>query len=465
MSSVLIGLAAYMVLMLVIGGWIARRVNSVGDYLVAGRSMGVVLLSFSVFATWFGAEVVLSTSGKVYEEGMRGAAADPFGYAIAILVNGFFFATILWRGGYTTFADLFAQRFGKQTERFVAILFALSSLPWAAVQFQAFGHVLALHAEVSLSTAILIGGLFLTIYTLLGGLLADAVTDLIQGVVLIVGLLIIFVSVVVQNGGFAETLSQVDPQRFELFSGTEEGFWADLESWAIPILGTCLATEIVQRVLGARSGKVAMWGTVAGAAIYVIVALIPVFLGLVGPAVIPEIDDPEQLINVLAQQHLGGFLLIAFSGALVSVILSTADSILLTSAGIISQNLVTPLFPGISENRKLLVTRISVIVFAVGSLTLSLYAESMFGLIELGAQAGSSGIIVTASFGLFTRRGGQKSALSALIAGAAAWAAGYIAKIDAPFLASLVVSLATYVTLAFTLDGRCVQPGERQQAS
>lgn len=451
MSPVLIGLALYMGLMLVVGAWMSRKVHSVSDYLVAGRSMGMMLISFSVFATWFGAEAILATAGVVYSDGMRGAAVDPFGYVLALFVNGVFFAAALWRGGYTTFADLYASRFGQHAERVSACLFILASVPWASVQFRAFGQVLSLHSNVGLSTSILLGAAFLLAYTSLGGLLADAVTDLIQGVVVIIGLLIIGTCTAVSVGGVSQGLSQIDPERLKFFAGTGQGVLGELEYWAIPILGTCLSADIIQRILGARTANAAGWGTILGASIYLLVALVPIFLGLVGPQLVPDLEDPEQLVSVLASRYLSGILLVAFSGALVSIILSTADSLLLTCGGVISQNLIMPLLPQIGDRGRLLASRCSVVVVAAAAYVLAVNADRMFDLIYLGAQAGSSGILVTACFGLFTRFGGERSALAAMLVGVVVWATGYSLGMVAPFLTSLAASFLAYciATLRF----------------
>ncbi len=90
--------------------------------------MGPVVGAFTVFATWFGAEVIVGTSGSVYEQGLRGAEFDPFGYALSLFIAGFVFAAALWRPGLTAFADFIRDRFGTLTERLVVILLVPGSI-------------------------------------------------------------------------------------------------------------------------------------------------------------------------------------------------------------------------------------------------------------------------------------------------------------------------------------------------
>ena len=116
MSSVQFGILAYVVVQFAIGLWVARRIKTTTDFLIAGRSLGLGLVSFSVFATFFGAEAIVGTSGAVYEEGLTGGRIDPFGYAVAIFIVGAVFAVPLWRRGIITFADFFRQRYSPRSK-------------------------------------------------------------------------------------------------------------------------------------------------------------------------------------------------------------------------------------------------------------------------------------------------------------------------------------------------------------
>ncbi|MEQ1713950.1 MAG: hypothetical protein ABL908_21495, partial [Hyphomicrobium sp.] len=119
MNGVLLGVLGYILVQFAIGAWVSRRIATESDYINAGRRIGPVLGAFTVFATWFGAEAVVGTAGQVYEKGLAGAGADPFGYALALVVAGAFFAATLWRRGLVTFADFFRQRFGPRVETLV----------------------------------------------------------------------------------------------------------------------------------------------------------------------------------------------------------------------------------------------------------------------------------------------------------------------------------------------------------
>jgi Na+/proline symporter len=93
MNAIVRGLVADVAAQLAIGLFVSRRIRSEADHLVAGRSFGPMLATFTSFATWFGAETCAGAAGAVYQEGWRGGRADPFGYTICLLILGLVFAS------------------------------------------------------------------------------------------------------------------------------------------------------------------------------------------------------------------------------------------------------------------------------------------------------------------------------------------------------------------------------------
>src|SRR5690606_29134830 len=160
------------------------------------------------------------------------------------------------------------------------------------------------------------------------GLLADAWTDLIQGIAIVLGLVVLAVVVAGQVGGVTEGLARVEPERMQALTLGEGGLLGLLEGFAIPICGTVVAIEIISRVLGARSAVIAAHGARLGGIIYLAVVAIPVLLGLVGPQLLPQVEDVEQIVPLLAEAHLPGLLYVMFAGAVISAILSSVDSVL-----------------------------------------------------------------------------------------------------------------------------------------
>jgi SSS family solute:Na+ symporter len=440
------GILAYLVVQLAIGAWVSRRIRTEDDYLLAGRQLGPVLGTFSIFATWFGAETCIGSAGGVYERGMLGAATDPFGYGLCLLTMGLLLAIPLWKQRITTLADLFSRHYSPGVERFAVLLLVPTSVLWAAAQLKAFGHVLAASSTLTPEIACAIATVVVLVYTVSGGLMADAVTDLIQGIFLIVGLVVLAALILARSdGGAAALFSAVPPERLNPLGGPDVSWWTVAETWAIPVFGSVTAQELVSRVIATRSPTVARRATLTAASIYLMVGLIPLSIGLVGAQIMPGLSDSEEILPRLASMHMPGLLYVLFAGALVSAILSTVDTALLVAGSLISHNVVLPMRPGLSEAGKVKAARIFVVAAGLVAFVLALTGESVYALVEEASGFGSSGIVVCVFAALFVPGARVASAWCSLVAGIVSWVLGaYVFAIETPFLVSLGCALAGF---------------------
>jgi len=451
MNLLLLGILLYVGAQLLIGAWVSRRIQTEDDYLIAGRRLGYGLGIFTVFATWFGAETCIGAAGAIYEEGLAGGSADPFGYALCIFVLGIFFAAPLWRRKLTTLADLFRERYSVGVERFAVLLMVPASLLWAAAQIRAFGQVLSASSGIAVWITITLAAAVVIVYTMSGGLLADAITDLIQGCALIIGLLLLAVPLLLDGG--IDVLRSVEPERLRLFGGGDVPLIEVLEAWAVPVFGSVVAAELVARVIAMRSPTVARRACLAAGSLYLAVGIIPVSLGLIGARLMPGLEQPEQILPLLALDRLSPILYMFFAGALVSAILSTVDSTLLVCASLTSHNIIVPLRPHIDERGKVRVARIGVAVFGVLAYLMALYAEGVYDLVEQASAFGSAGIVVVVAFGLFTTWGDARSAFASLLAGLVVWVIGsYVLALPFAYLAALGSAVLAYVLMATFAD-------------
>jgi Na+/proline symporter len=439
-SPLLLGVLGYVFLQLVVGVWISRRIRTEEDYLLAGRSLGPWLATASIFATWFGAETCIGAASEVYARGWAGATHDPFGYALCLLLAGVVFARALWRRGLVTLADLYRDRFGAGAERLAIVLMAPTSLLWAAAQIRAFGQVLASVSghDAAWMTALAAGVVIL--YTVSGGILADATTDIVQGVALIVGLVVLLVAVVSSGASMpAAAAAPLAPARP----------WLNvLNDWLVPILGSVTAQEMISRILASRSPNLARNATIGAAGIYVAVGLIPVTLGLYGASMLPGLASPEQVLPALAARHLGTVMHVVFAGALVSAILSTVDSALLAASSVVVHNGVLRLMPAASEGRKVLLNRVGVAIAGVLAYAIAFSADSVYDLVAQASAFGGAGLFVAMAAGLWDRKAVPAAGIAALATGAVVQLVGdYGLGWPNAFTASLVAAVAAYSTV------------------
>ncbi|NDH29994.1 MAG: hypothetical protein EBX72_05845 [Betaproteobacteria bacterium] len=170
---------AYVGLTVLIGLIAARHVHSAKDYLVAGRSLPLYINMATVFATWFGAETVLSVSAEFARGGLGAVPADPFGASCALLFVALFFAKVFYRMDLLTIGDFYHKRYGKSVEVITSFAIVASYLGWTSAQLTALGLVIAVLSggEIDLNTAILIGAGVVVFYTIFGGMWSIALTN------------------------------------------------------------------------------------------------------------------------------------------------------------------------------------------------------------------------------------------------------------------------------------------------
>ncbi len=453
MNTVLIAIVAYVTLQFAIGVWVSRRITTETDYILAGRSLGVGLVSFSVFATFFGSEAVTAAAASVYENGLSGAVVDPLAYGASIVIVGLFFAARLRGREVTTFADIFRNRYSPGVERLVVLVLLPGSLFWAAAQIRVFGVVLNSNAGIGLASALLLAAIVVAVYSVIGGLLADAVTDTLQGLVVIAGLFLLFAAVAAAAGSPTTVLAKIDPARLSWFA-SDDRLLTFIEKIAVPICGTIVAVELISRFLGARSAATAATGTMIGGAMYLVVGLIPIYLGLAGPQLLPGLKEVEETVPRLAEAYLTPALYVVFVGAIISAVLSTVHATLHAPAAQVSHNLIAGMRPGMSPPTKLITVRSVVAALTVVAYLLAASSETIKELVETASAFGSAGVFVVLMFAIFSNVGGPFSAYAAIGVGMITWAGSkYLLEWEAPYITALALSLLAYVAAA-ALDRR-----------
>lgn len=454
MNWELFGISCYVVGMILMGFWVSKRIKTDDDYFLGGRSLGPGLATFSIFATWFGAETCIGTAGAVYRNGISSIHADPLGYTVCLLIMAIFFARVLWRKKITTLPDLFRERFSTSTEKMAALIMIPSSIIWAAAQIRAMGQIIHSMTDFGPTMAVTIAASVVIIYTMSGGLLADAYADFIQGIAIICGLIFLVFAVVNESGGFTAAWSFIPKEKLSMSGGDFSGLTmlGKLELWMVPILGSLMSQELVSRVVASKSEKVAHHSALRAACLYFMVGSIPVIIGLIGAKTLPGLADSETLMPVLAKMHLNYFFYIIFVGALVSAILSTVDTTLLAGSALFSHNLIYPAFPDLSAKKRVLVARGGTLIAGIISYLIAFSSDSITELVETASSLGGPSILIITMIALWVKSGNAKNANIAMGMSIVAWAVShFIFDIEFPIILTVAVcGLSYFATLPFT---------------
>nr|WP_285711210.1 hypothetical protein [Erythrobacter sp. COR-2] len=437
--------------------WVGRGARSDTDYLVAGRSLSAGAVGMSIFATWFAAESLIATSSEVAAQGLAGARAEPLAYAAGLVAVALFFAHRLRSGGFITLADFLRDRFGGATEGLAAAVIALSATTWSAAQLFAFAAIIDTASGIGFVPALLGATLLVMTYTLFGGLAGDVITDILQGIVILVAIAILFALMTVAAGGPAAMWAALPPAALSPAAPPGES-WADTaELWLIPIIGTMVSQEAISRTLAARTPEAARTGALLGAGVYLAAGLVPVAFGLFAPQLSLPLGEGEAFLPSLAKALFPGWLLIVFTGALVSAILSSVDSALLAASAVITESGYRRLNPAASDRQLLRAARTATVAAAALAAGLALTGETLR---ELVLDAGAIGAVLAVPIiaGLAGSRARHAALAAVVVQMAALVLLDWVLGLPGAFLWMLASGTLTFAALALW-ERRRAPPG------
>jgi SSS family transporter len=451
---VLIGFVVlYMAVTITIGLIAARRVNGSKDYLVAGRSLPLYMNVATVFATWFGAETVLSVSATFAKDGLNGVPGDPFGASVCLVLAALLFARLFYRMNLLTIGDFYRERYGKAVEVMTSVAIVLSYLGWTSAQLTALGlviHVLT-GGAVDLTTAIMIGAGIVIVYTIFGGMWSVAFTDLFQTVVILIGLTAVAYLVGDLAGGPAKVISQAAADgKLVMFPAEMDAaaWWAMAGAFLAFAFGSIPQQDVFQRMTSAKNEDTAVRGTIIGALVYFCFAFVPIFIAYSAIVSAPEItklfaaEDAREIQRILPDLVLGKMPLwaqIMFFGALLSAILSTASGALLAPTATFTENVLRPFVPNMSDRQFLLTLRIILVTFSLCALLFALNSKStMYEMVQNAYNVTLTGAFVPLLAGAYWKRATTQGALASVVFGVGTWLVANTAAPDAMIPANLV---------------------------
>jgi solute:Na+ symporter, SSS family len=429
---------AYLLVTIAIGLIAARRVHGAKDFLVAGRSLPLYMNVATVFATWFGAETVLSVSATFAKDGLNGIPGDPFGASLCLVIAALLFARLFYRMNLLTIGDFYKQRYGKGVEVLTSVAIVLSYLGWTSAQMTALGLVIATLSggAIDLNTAIMIGAVVVLIYTIFGGMWSVAFTDLFQTVVILIGLTLVALLVGDLAGGAGKVIAQAAADgKLVMFPAEMDAaaWWAMAGAFFAFAFGSVPQQDVFQRMTSAKDEKTAVRGTVIGALIYFCFAFVPIFIAyaaIVGDASIRELfnaEDARDIQRILPDLVLNKMPLwaqIMFFGALLSAILSTASGALLAPSALFSENVLRPFVPHMSDQQLLLNTRIILVTFTAGALLFALNSKStMYEMVQNAYNVTLAGAFIPLLAGAYWKKATTQGALFSIILGIGTWLA------------------------------------------
>jgi solute:Na+ symporter, SSS family len=423
----------YLLITIAIGLWAAKRVKNTADFAIAGRSLPLIMIVTTTFATWFGSETVLGIPAKFVNSGLNGVVEDPFGAGTCLILVGLFFAGKLYKMSLLTISDYYRERFGRSVEVLCSVIIMLSYLGWVSAQVTALGLVFNLLSagSISIPLGMTIGVVSILAYTLFGGMWSVAITDFIQMIILVVGLSIIAVFASGMAGGADKVIAFAVSK--DLFKFWPEPTVKDMifffAAAITMMLGSIPQQDVFQRVMSANNVSAATKGPVIGGVCYILFAFVPMFLVASALLIMPtEVagllkDDPQKVLPTLVMTKMPFVMQVLFFGALLSAIKSTASATLLAPSVTFVENIWRQFYPRVSDKAELRTMRITVLVFSAFVLMYAIQMQGtpIYEMVSGAYQVTLVGAFIPLVFGLYWQRATTQGAIFSILLGLLTW--------------------------------------------
>jgi len=447
--------ASYFLLMIGIGIWASRKIHTMADYVVAGRSLGFWVFTFLMIASVCSGMSLLGVSGLGFRFGwptIWEQVALPLSIAFCIIFFGVKMHAVSRRSGFLTVQDYFAERY--ESERGLRSLSAVAgivvSMIYLAGQYTAISIVLMWLFGIPHGVALLVGAAIVTGYTVIGGLYAVAWTTLIQGLLLIIGVVIVAPVMIGTAGGFTAVntcLASVDPALVLPYSSGPGAVFTPeyiVSFFLLLTVGLACAPHVINNILAVRDANYFKWTPLIAFVVYGVVMFLLKFSGFAGSVLVnegvitlPDVKNGSDFIFLYGIQHafvnvaLWGF----FAVIILAAVMSTTDRLMLTIGTYFSWDIYKKILnPGASEKDVLRVSRIAVFAAAVITLLMALNPpEMLVWLIWAGIGIMFATFSVPLLAGLYWRRATREGAIAAMGLG---------------LVSSLVVGAITYFRIA-----------------
>jgi len=424
-ATIIAVVVAYLAITLGIGIWATRRTKSTADFFVAGRTLGMFVMSIAVFASVQSGFGILGGTGLTFSGGLGFVTAIGLAAVLGFGLAWFLVGKRMWRlgnlGEVYTLGDVVERRYGSRAVRgWIAAAVALGVMGYLGTQVQAMGVVMGSIFGIPSTTGALIGLAILAAYAIGGGTIAAAYTDVFQGLLMVFVSIVMFFVAINVGGGLPEitrTLRGSDPQLaapFGTYPALTIACWIFLFA-----LGAAGQPHLLTKFLMIRDTKELKWGALTAGLAYVSTMFLVVGVGLTALALkargqFPALDSPDQALTAFVTTYTPAVIAGLVMAMILSAIMSTGSAFVNLGAASLVRDL--PRAFGSEVRNELLWSRIAVGVLFVVSVLFALYLNTLVALLGVfGWGTFAAAIFPAVVLGLVWPRATKQGAIGAIV--------------------------------------------------
>ena len=455
--QIMIAMVIYMAVVIAIGIIFAKKANHNSDnYFLGGRSLGPWVTAMSAEASDMSGWLLMGLPGVAYWCGLADAAWTAIGLAIGTYFNWLIVSRRLRRysvraNNAITLPDFFSNRF-RERKKVIMTLAALFILifftVYAASCFVTCGKLFSTLFGAPYVAMMIVGAIFVLLYTILGGFLAESASDFMQAIVMIIALGAIVVISTVNAGGIGAVIenAQSIPGFFEFFGLSTPALneaGEQIVEGGVPVFGepvkysllsicSMLAwglgyfgmPQVLLRFMAIRKEEELKYSRRI-AMVWVVISLaVAVFIGIVGRALYPTAHltatDAENIFITLATSSLPAILAGFVMAGILAATISSSDSYLLIAASAFAKNIYQGIYKKKATDKQVMtVTRITLLVIALIAIVIALDEKSVIFNVVSFAWAGFGATFGPLMlFSLFWKRTNRAGAIAGMVSGA-----------------------------------------------
>lgn len=440
----------YFALIAGVGVYGARRATNSEEYMVAGRNLNFFMYLGCLAAVILGGASTMGTAKLGYEFGLSGIwMVVAIGAGVVCL--GIFLTKKISRFKVLTISEMLEKRYNKETRLVSAIVAAIYTLMLTVVQMIGIGSLLNVWLGWNLPLCIILGGGIVFLYTTLGGMWSVTMTDIVQFVIMTVGVFFLMLPLSLSKAGGWGTLNAELPAEF--FNLGHIGGDRIFQYFILFTLGLMVGQDIWQRLFTARTPKVSKYGTMAAGMYAMVYAIALAVIGMCAFILIPNIADSQNVFAEMAMVALPPGILGIVLASVASAVMSTASGTIIACSTLISNDVVKRFFkPDIGDKQFMLVSRLTTVGIGIFSIICAIWIQDILVALDVAYAVLSGALFFPVIFGLFTKKVNARAAFYSIILSAAVILAGLgILGITAtePIVYGLAVSLVSIVLLSF----------------
>ncbi|WP_176461867.1 sodium:solute symporter family protein [Anaeromicrobium sediminis] len=415
--TILLVLLGFLGAMLAVGAWAAKKQKTAADFYVGGRNFNTLTVTATQVASAFGGGMMVAHVGLGYKYGFAEFAYTGIATAIGVLLLATLVAGWLREQDFYTTTDWMCSMYGdsKTLRAVTSVTATLVTLGWWVSQPIAAGKIMNLLTGIPINVGIIISAVVVVIYTMSGGIIAVAYTDVAQLGLMLFGMLILFPIAVVKAGGFNEIFAAVPQANLGLFAPGKSVVWG----WILAVLPGQMVLQIYhQRIYAAKSTKVAKQGLYNLVISCVLAGTWASLLGMAIYKLAPDLADKEMAMSWAITNLLPKTASVIMLAGIVAAIVSTADSALHSTSASITRDFYQNIFNLDATDEDILkFSKKAIIVLGVVGVIIGIYIPMVLKVLVLGYTLTSSGLLFPLFLGRFWKRATTQGAIAGMISG------------------------------------------------